>query len=147
VRNWIHALAQPWYRDILVLTSAATPPEYRDYLDRRGIRTWTAGERRVDLARALERLHAEEGVRHIRTDSGGRLNGALLAAGLADELVVMVEPVVAGAPGDPALLDLPRELDPRAVTFERTGVEPLDGGAVVLRYAVTARTTPSGVDS
>jgi len=25
VRNWVHALAQPWYRAIVVLTSRATP--------------------------------------------------------------------------------------------------------------------------
>ncbi|NLP85478.1 RibD family protein [Microbacterium sp. CFH 90308] len=147
VRNWIHALAQPWYRDILVLTSAATPAEYRDYLGRRGIRTWVVGEGRVDLARALERLHADEGARHVRTDSGGRLNGALIAAGLADELVLMVEPVVSGAPGGPAVIRLPGDLDPRTIAFERTGVEALDGGEVVVRYALTARTTPSGVDS
>lgn len=147
VRNWIHALAQPWYRGILVLTSAATPEEYRRYLRRRGIREWMLGESRVDLTRALERLHAQEAVRHVRTDSGGRLNGALLAAGLADELVLMVEPVVSGAPGGPAVVDLPGDLDPRTIAFERTGAEQLDGGEVVLRYAVTARTTPSGVDS
>jgi 2,5-diamino-6-(ribosylamino)-4(3H)-pyrimidinone 5'-phosphate reductase len=35
VRNWVHALAQPWYGAIVVLTSRATPAAYLDYLDRR----------------------------------------------------------------------------------------------------------------
>ena len=37
--------------------------------------------------------------------------------------------------------------DPRDIGFHRTGAEQLGGGEVVLRYAATARTTPSGVDS
>ena len=88
VRNWIHALAQPWYRSILVLASAKTPATYLDYLTRRRIDHLIAGEVRVDLTDALARLNAEYGVRSIRTDSGGALNGALLAAGLVDEIAL-----------------------------------------------------------
>src|SRR5215203_4219188 len=53
VRNWIHALAQPWYGAIVVLTSQATPRDYLEYLNRRGITHLTAGEDQVDLAAAL----------------------------------------------------------------------------------------------
>jgi 2,5-diamino-6-(ribosylamino)-4(3H)-pyrimidinone 5'-phosphate reductase len=147
VRNWIHALAQPWYRGVLVLTTEATPAEYIRYLQRRGIRSWVAGDSRVDLERALERLHTEEGVRHVRTDSGGTLNGALLAAGVADELILMTVPRASGSSGAPSVIDLPGDLDPNGVPLELSGVEQLDDGVVVLRYAVTARTMPSGVDS
>ena len=98
MRNWVHALAQPWYGAIVVLTSQATPPDYLEYLNRRGITHLTAGEDQVDLAAALEMLHARHGVQSIRTDCGGRLNGALLAAGLVDEVAVIVNPSLAANP-------------------------------------------------
>jgi 2,5-diamino-6-(ribosylamino)-4(3H)-pyrimidinone 5'-phosphate reductase len=92
VRNWVHALAQPWYRAIVVLTSQATPPDYLEYLNRRGIAHLSAGEDRIDLPAALELLQARYGVQSMRTDCGGRLNGSLLAAGLVDEVAVIINP-------------------------------------------------------
>jgi 2,5-diamino-6-(ribosylamino)-4(3H)-pyrimidinone 5'-phosphate reductase len=82
VRNWVHALAQPSYGAIVVLTSQATPLDYLEYLNRRGIAHLSAGEDRIDLSAALELLQARYGVQSVRTDGGGRLNGVLLAAGL-----------------------------------------------------------------
>jgi 2,5-diamino-6-(ribosylamino)-4(3H)-pyrimidinone 5'-phosphate reductase len=58
VRNWIHALAQPWTGAIVVLTSQATPPDYLEYLNRRGIAHLTVGEDRIDLSAGLELLQA-----------------------------------------------------------------------------------------
>ena len=56
VLNWIHALAQPWYAAVVVLTSQATPLDYLEYLNRRGIAHLSAGEDRTDLSAALELL-------------------------------------------------------------------------------------------
>jgi 2,5-diamino-6-(ribosylamino)-4(3H)-pyrimidinone 5'-phosphate reductase len=100
-------LAQPWYGAIVVLVSRATPPQYLEYLMRRGIEHLVTGENRVDLSVALNQLHLRYGVQSIRTDCGGSLNGALLAAGLVDELAVIVNPSVAAIPGSTCFVDLP----------------------------------------
>jgi 2,5-diamino-6-(ribosylamino)-4(3H)-pyrimidinone 5'-phosphate reductase len=55
---------------------------------------------RVNLATALEALADEYGANTVRVDSRGSLTGALLAAGLVDELSLLVHPVVAGPAGD-----------------------------------------------
>jgi 2,5-diamino-6-(ribosylamino)-4(3H)-pyrimidinone 5'-phosphate reductase len=134
VRNWVHALAQPWYGAIVVLTSQATPPDYLEYLDRRGIAHLTAGEDQIDLAAALEVLHARHGVQSIRTDCGGRLNGALLAAGLVDEVAVIVNPSLAANPRSQSFVTLPHALSAVGLPLALREVDQLNDGAVWLRY-------------
>ena len=55
---------------------------------------------RVDLNALLSRL-AQKGVNEVMTESGPRLNGALIAAGLADEWVQYVAPCVLGSAARP----------------------------------------------
>ena len=50
---------------------------------------------RVDLMRLLQRL-AERGVNNLMVEAGARLNGALLEAGLLDELVMYLAPMLLG---------------------------------------------------
>lgn len=137
VRTWRHAQAAPWYRGFLSLVTDRTPGEHVDHLTRRGVEVLRCGHERVDLAEALQRLHDEHGVRRIRTDGGGRLTGALLAAGLVDEIVVMVAPALCEAPQGRRLVDLPGPLDRTRAGLRLDDVQRLDGGVLVLRYGVT----------
>ena len=134
LRNWTHARAQPWYGRIVALVSARTPPDYLDHLDRRGIEHLTAGDERVDLALALHRLRQEHEVTTIRTDAGGALNGALLAAGLVDRIVVIVAPRIGSDPEGQTLVRLPGPLD-RAPALRLVESEVLADGALWLVYA------------
>lgn len=138
LRNWIHALAQPWYRSALVLVTTATPSEYLEYLKRRRIDYLIVGEDRVALPAALELLNAAYGVTSIRTDSGGALNGALLAAGLVDEFALILNATVSGKPGSPSLIKLPNALSPDGVALTLVDIERLDDGAVWLLYETRA---------
>ena len=135
VRNWRHAQAQPWYRSCVALVSERTPREYVDHLARRGVEHVRAGEDRVDLPAALDQLHERFGVESARTDGGGALTGALLSAGVVDDLVVIVEPVLSGKAGARSLVDLSADL-PAAVDLRLTEVERLDDGAMWLGYEV-----------
>lgn len=56
---------------------------------------FTGGER-VDLVAALEQLNAQFAIHTVRIDSGGKLNGALLQAGLVDEVSVLLCGSLAG---------------------------------------------------
>jgi 2,5-diamino-6-(ribosylamino)-4(3H)-pyrimidinone 5'-phosphate reductase len=136
VRNWVHALAQPWYGAILVLTSRTTPRGYLEYLTRRGIGYLPAGEDRVDLPAALELVNAQYGVQSMRTDCGGRLNGALLAAGLVDEVAVIINPTVVANPRSQSLLTLPRGASTAGLRLSLREVDRLDDGGIWLRYDV-----------
>jgi len=60
----------------------------------------SAGSGRVDLTRLLEVL-AEREVNELHVEAGPRLTGALLSAGLVDELLLYQAPCLIGADGAP----------------------------------------------
>ncbi len=96
IRIWDELFKMPYLRDIIVLCSKATPEEYLDFLKGRDIDYIIAGEKYVDLKGAMERLNSEYGIRSIRVDSGGILNGVLLNGGLADEIHLLIHPELVG---------------------------------------------------
>ena len=115
-------------RRIVIDRHAQTPPTAR-VLAGDGALVVTAGERnplwpakaevlalpdagrRVDLA-ALMRALGSRGINELHVEAGGKLNGALLAAGLVDELLLYLAPCLLG---DPA----------RGVAEWRTGLDRL----------------------
>jgi riboflavin biosynthesis pyrimidine reductase len=90
-----------------MLVAGATPPEYLAYLRRERIPYLVAGQERVDLAGALGRMRDRLGVTCVVSLAGGGLNGALLRAGLIDEIQLLVLPAAIGGRGTPALFDGP----------------------------------------
>jgi 2,5-diamino-6-(ribosylamino)-4(3H)-pyrimidinone 5'-phosphate reductase len=90
---------------------------------------------RVDLAAALEALARDRGARVVRVDSGGGLTGALLRAGLVDELSLLVHPCLAGAAGDRRWWG---EAPAPAAGLTPIATEAFDDGVVWLRYAAAS---------
>jgi 2,5-diamino-6-(ribosylamino)-4(3H)-pyrimidinone 5'-phosphate reductase len=122
---------------VLVLTSTAVAPGHLDWLRRSGIPYLVAGEGPVDLGLALQLLHERLGVETVVATGGGRLGGALLRAGLVDEVDVEILPAAIGGRGTPALFDgtpLLRHQWPTRLRLVSSDVT--DEGHVRLRYAV-----------
>lgn len=100
--------------ELLVLTSSDNEGR-RALLAAAGVRVerLPAGPGGVDLAVALQRL-AQLEVNELHVEAGATLSGALLAAGLVDELIVYMAPAVLGAGARPlAVLPEPESLDRR----------------------------------
>jgi 2,5-diamino-6-(ribosylamino)-4(3H)-pyrimidinone 5'-phosphate reductase len=140
--SWLRE--QPYWRDLIVLGCAATPPEHLERLRRQQVATIVTDGEHVDLATALATLAERYGVREVRVDAGGTLNGALVAAGLVDEVSLVVAPYVVGEqPTSVLLADLPL---PNAAAFTLQAVERLAGDHLWVRYtapdAPPARTGP-----
>ncbi len=93
---WHHLRNSGIWRDFVALVSTSTPREYLDYLKERQIGTIVAGDDHVDMRSALTELNQRYGVRIMRMDSGGTLNGVMLRAGLVDEVSVLVHPCLVG---------------------------------------------------
>jgi 2,5-diamino-6-(ribosylamino)-4(3H)-pyrimidinone 5'-phosphate reductase len=93
--SWLRR--QPFWRDVLILCCQTTPAEHLERLRRHHIEHLVVGAEHVDLAAALHQLAERYGVRDVRTDAGGTLNGLLLRAGLVDEISVVIAPYLAGA--------------------------------------------------
>lgn len=88
----------------------------------------------VDLAVALGKLASTLGIRTLLLEGGGRINGSMLAAGLIDEISLLVAPVADGAIGTPSLLDVDGGAA-RRVALE--SVERRSGDVLWLRYRVS----------
>ncbi len=137
VTCWNALRTTPFWRDAVALACAATPRSHLECLRARRVGViGTAGDR-VDLKRALEILASDYGVRTVRVDSGGTLNGAFLRAGLVDEVSLLIHPVLVGGTSPGSMFRVP---DPgpgaHPITLRLEHSEPLDGGLVWLRYAV-----------
>lgn len=96
IRTWHYWRKLPFWREVLVLVSRATPADYLAYLRERRIAWWTSGDDHVSLRDALAELAEHRGVRTLRVDSGGTLNGVLLRAGLVHEVSLLVHPHLVG---------------------------------------------------
>lgn len=137
VRAWSAFQQFPFWRGGVALLSESVPEGHRSYLESRNVDSIVVGKDRVDLGEALRRLREEFGARRIRVDSGGRLNAALLRAGLIDEVHLLVYPHIVGGQGPRFFSDgapLCEGLGDHQL--ERTGVEPADDGTVLLSYRV-----------
>ncbi len=88
----------------------------------------------IDLASALEALNEGLGVTRLALEGGGGVNAAFFAAGLVDELSVLVAPVLDGTSDSRALVEgFPLS---GAARLSLASCERLDHGLVHLRYAV-----------
>ena len=119
------------WRKAIALCTPSTPAAHLEYLARAGVETFVSGVDHVDLAAALEWLNERWGVNTVRVESGGILNGELIAVGLADEVQVLVQPLLTG----PAR-SMYRPAVGKQVPLRLVGTEECRDGAVLLRYEV-----------
>jgi diaminohydroxyphosphoribosylaminopyrimidine deaminase/5-amino-6-(5-phosphoribosylamino)uracil reductase len=75
---------------------------------------------RVPLGKVLDKL-GEEGILTLMTETGTRLNTALLAAGLVDRVHLFVSPQIMGSDAVPAFKGMPQFVKMAAVEVERYG--------------------------
>ncbi len=130
---------QGWY--LLVLVARQTPPEYLAYLQAENIPYLVCGDRQVDLAGALEKMQDRLGVTCLVSTAGSRLNGALLRAGLVDEVNIEFFPAIIGGSETPALFGGPALLpDQVPAKLRLIAAQVRADGKIWLRYQVAANT-------
>ncbi|MGC2777954.1 MAG: dihydrofolate reductase family protein [Bradyrhizobium sp.] len=125
---------------IVVVLAEAVSDAHLAGLRSEGVSYIFAGETRLDLARVLDILAQELGVKRLLLEGGGGANGAFLRAGLVDEFNLVLCPVVDGAKGAPSVFDSPEACSDQrapvtAMTLESS--KGLEGGALWLRYRIT----------
>ena len=117
---------------LLVVACQATPIGYLGYLRAEQIPYVVTGDQRVDLRGALERLADRFGVRRLLLTGGGRLGGAMLRAGLIDELDLEFVAALIGGDTTPALFDgYPLQPDEWPTLLEIRHVRHADGRVLV----------------
>jgi hypothetical protein len=126
---------------LMVLVSNQTPPEYLAYLQKETIPYLVVGEDRVDLKQALEKMQRKLGIRSVMSTSPGKLGGALLRAGLVDEVNVLFLPAIIGGFETPSLFESPElATDEWPTRLRLIWAQVLADGRVWLRYGVLPET-------
>jgi 2,5-diamino-6-(ribosylamino)-4(3H)-pyrimidinone 5'-phosphate reductase len=120
----------------LILVSRTTPARYLRFLREQPLPYLVAGEERVDLALALELMNEKLGVERVLCTSPGKLGGALLRAGLVDQVSIDFFPAVVGGFHTPTLFESP-DLGPEEwpTRLELVSAERGGDGHVWLRYS------------
>jgi riboflavin biosynthesis pyrimidine reductase len=90
----------------------------------------------IDLAAMLETLNRAFGIKRLLLEGGGAINGSFLAAGLVDEVNVLVGPAFDGDVSQQGIVSYPGGLAGKCELSFRSATL-IDYGMVHLRYAVT----------
>lgn len=144
IKNWAYLRTLPYWRDVLALSTSEAPAGQIERFHRQGIPYFLAGRIRVDLAASLASIGAKFGAQTVRVDGGGRLNGALLRAGLVDEISLLVHPFCVGGHNPRTIFETEDTAALNgSLVLKLAGNETLAGGLVWLRYAVV-RDKPDG---
>ena len=101
-----------------------------------GISYVGAEDATMALAPLLAVLRQELGIATLMLEGGGQVNGSFLAAGLVDELHVVLEPALDGSPS-PAIVEAGADSLKGRITLSLRECQRLDNGAVHLRYEVS----------
>jgi riboflavin biosynthesis pyrimidine reductase len=125
---------------VQVLTEQVAPG-YLNFLQEQGVSYLFAGARTIDLSIALAKIAERLHVKTLLLEGGGKINGAMLQAGLIDEISLLLAPIADGAAGTPTLFDpLTRTATTHpAVRLTLHAVEQRADGIAWLRYRCSSR--------
>ena len=107
------------HNDLVIFTVSKEQARI-DALQQRGVRVEVlpAESGRVPLGKVLDKL-GEEGILTLLTETGTRLNTALLAGGLVDRIHLFVSPQIMGSDAVPAFRGMPHAIRMAEVEVER----------------------------
>lgn len=119
VPELLEGRTQPW-RIVFTDFPDSLPTDAPLFTDEWKDRTLLRG--RDHLEQSLRDLVSEQNVLSVMVEAGGRFSGALLDAGLIDEIAVYLAPMLCGGPSVAMGGDgLPASLEMKEVSFEKLG--------------------------
>ena len=125
---------------VVLLVSQQVSDDYLAHLRAAGVSYLFCGKDRVDVRIACRKIGSKLGLRKLLLEGGGVFNGAMLKAGLIDEISQVVVPVVDGGTGVPSLFDIPGRAPRMAASQLRViGQRKLPGGVNWFRYRVMGK--------
>ena len=92
---------------VVLLVSELVSDDYLAHLRAAGVSYLFCGRDHVEVRKALHKIATVLGIRKLLLEGGGTFNGALLKAGLIDEISQVIIPVIDGGRGIPGICDIP----------------------------------------
>jgi riboflavin biosynthesis pyrimidine reductase len=122
---------------VVLLVSERVGNDYLAHLQDAGVSYLFCGKDQVDVKVALDRIRRVLGIRRLMLEGGGTFNGAVLQAGLLDEISQVMVPVVDGGRGVTTIFDIPGDPPRKAAAALRLkSYRRLPGGVGWFRYRV-----------
>ena len=121
---------------IEVLTEKVSS-RYLAHLRSKNVSYIFGGKKELDLKLVVEKLYALFGIRILRIDGGGHVNGSFLKAGLIDEFSLVLAPVADGTIGAPTVFEAEKGYGKRKATrFKLKSVKKIFDDFLWIRYEV-----------
>jgi riboflavin biosynthesis pyrimidine reductase len=125
---------------VVLLVTDRVSNDYLAHLQTAGVSYLFCGKKEIDLKVALRKLAQAFKLRKLMLQGGGKFNGAMLAAGLIDEISHVTVPIADGGLGISSFFDIPGNPPPKAAaTLRLLSTKKLPGSVLWTRYQVTAR--------
>ncbi len=124
---------------VVVLLGPGVSDQHLAELRKDGVSYVVAETEEMDPKPLLELLHRELGIERLVVEGGGNVNGSMLAAGVVDEISVLIAPAIDGALGITGVFEVPDAAGLKGkVRLHFESCEPLAHGVVHLRYSVSS---------
>ena len=121
---------------VIEVLTEKVPVEYLAHLRSKKVSYVFGGKSSLNLRLVLEKLNRMFGIKRVRIDGGGTVNGSFLKANLIDELSLVLAPVADGRMGIPTVFDADGPGTKRKGTrFRLKSVKRLERDFLWLRYA------------
>lgn len=122
---------------VVVLLGGSVADEHLAELVAAGVSYFVSEGDAIDLEAALDVLGDRFGIRRLMLEGGGTANGSVLAAGLVDELSVLMCPTLDGGTGAQGIVANGKDGLKGRLRLSLASAETLEHGVVHLRYLVS----------
>jgi len=127
---------------VVLLVTERVSNDYLAHLQSAGVSYLFCGKKAIDLHVTLQKLGSAFKLRKLMLQGGGKFNGAMLRAGLVDEISHINVPVADGGMGVASMFDIPGATPKRAAAILRLfWHKPMPGSAMWCRYKVVTKHT------
>lgn len=110
---------------------------YLEHLKSKNVSYLFGGKEELDLDLVLKKLYSLFGIKTVRIDGGGHVNGSFLKAGLIDEFSLVLAPIADGTIGSPTVFEAEKGYGSRMATqFKIKSVEQVYEDFLWIRYLV-----------
>ncbi len=119
---------------IEVLTEKVSS-KYLEHLRSKNVSYIFGGKKELDLELVLTKLNKLFGIKRVRIDGGGHVNGSFLKAGLIDEFSLVLAPIADGTIGAPTVFEAEKGYGKRKAThFKLNSVKRIYNDFLWIRY-------------
>jgi riboflavin biosynthesis pyrimidine reductase len=119
---------------VVEVVAESVDDDYLAYLQSIGVSYLFGGKDDIDLRRVVDTLGRELGIERLIVEGGGHVSGAFVNVGLADEVSVLLIPLVDGREAHTSSFEVPMSEWRKPTYLELASVEKLDHDVVWLKY-------------